>query len=382
MARTSELSISTRLAHAGYASDKTTGAVIPPVHPSTTFARDENYELIGDYVYSRASSPNNVLVEQLAAEIDHGADAMLFSSGMAAITAVFETVKRGQQIVAPTIMYYGAQDWLRWIAERRDIELSFFDPTDPGALPRTIQPQKASIVWIETPVNPTWDVIDIEQAAAVAHEAGAILGVDATVAPPVTTQALELGADIVFHSATKYMNGHSDLTAGILVTKESDARWQEIKFVREHKGGILGSFEAWLLLRGLRTLALRFERASSSALKIALHFANHPKLEAVLYPGLESHPGHAIARRQMRNGFGGMLSLCVNGGAKEALAVAVNLKLFIRATSLGGVESLVEHRASVESPSSQVKPNLLRLSIGIEESADLIADLEQALAFA
>lgn len=379
MTRTSDQSMSTRLAHAGYSIDKTSGAVIPSIQPSTTFARDENYELIGDYVYSRTQSPNNEHVEQLATDLDNGAEALLFSSGMAAITSVFETVKMGQQIVAPTIMYYGAQDWLRWIAERRNIELSLFDPTDPEALQRTIKPKKAAIVWIETPVNPTWDVIDIEQAAGLAHAAGAILGVDATVAPPVTTQALQLGADLVFHSATKYMNGHSDLTAGILVTKRADARWQEIKFVREHSGGVLGSFEAWLLLRGMRTLALRFERASNSALKIARHFANHPKLEAVLYPGLESHPGHAIARRQMRNGFGGMLSICVTGGAKEALAVAVNLKLFIPATSLGGVESLVEHRASVESPLSKVKPNLLRLSIGIEEPADLIADLEQAL---
>lgn len=379
MTRTSDQSMSTRLAHAGQPIEKPTGAVIPGIHPSTTFTRDQNYELIGDYVYSRTQNPNSVYVEQLAADLDHGAEAMLFSSGMAAIAAVFETVNSGQQIVAPTIMYYGAQDWLRWIAEKRDIELTLFDPTQSGALQRAINPQKAAIVWIETPVNPTWDVIDIEQAATLAHEAGAILGVDATVAPPVTTQALELGADLVFHSATKYMNGHSDLTAGILVTRVIGPRWEEISYVREHSGGILGSFEAWLLLRGMRTLDLRFERASNSALEIARHFMDHPKLEAVLYPGLEIHPGHAIARRQMRNGFGGMLSLCVNGGARQALAVVAHLKLFIPATSLGGVESLVEHLASVESPSSQVKPNLLRLSIGIEEVADLIADLEQAL---
>lgn len=372
-------SLNTILAQAGHFVDGVTGAVTPPIHPSTTFARGDDYELIGDYLYSRDQNPTYDQVEHLVAELDGGAEAKLFSSGMAAITAVFETVNVGQHIVAPTIMYHGAQDWLRQIAKKRSIGLTLFDATDPRALRQAIKPGKTALVWIETPVNPTWDVIDIAAAAEAAHDAGAILGVDCTVSTPITTRALDLGADLVFHSATKYLNGHSDVTAGILVTRETDERWQEIKFIRKHVGGVLGAFEAWLLLRGMRTLSIRFERASSNALKIAQHFEGHTKIEAVLYPGLESHPGYMIARRQMTNGFGGMLSLCVKGGATEAKAVATKLKLFVSATSLGGVESLVEHRASVEGPLSQVRPNLLRLSVGIEDIDDLLVDLEQAL---
>ncbi len=368
------------LAQAGHYVDEVTGAVTPPIQPSTTFARDSDYELISDYKYSRYQNPTYDQVEYLAAELDNGAEALLFASGMAGITAVFETVDVGRHIVAPTIMYHGAQDWLRRISEKRRIGLTLFDATDTEALRQAVKPGETAIVWIETPVNPTWDVIDIAAAAEIAHEAGAILGVDCTVSTPITTMALDLGADIVFHSATKYLNGHSDLTAGILVTGELNSLWEEIKYVRKHVGGVLGAFESWLLLRGMRTLAIRFERACQNALAIAKHFENHPKIEAVLYPGLASHPGHEIAKKQMLNGFGGMLSFCVQGGAEEAKALATGLSLFVSATSLGGVESLVEHRASVEGPMSQVQPNLLRLSVGIEDVNDLINDLEQALA--
>jgi len=372
-------SLSTILAQAGHFVDGVTGAVTPPIHPSTTFARGEDYELIGDYTYSRDQNPTYDQVEHLAAELDNGAEAKLFSSGMAAITAVFGTVSMGQHIVAPTIMYYGAQDWLRRIADKNNIGLTLFEATDPDALRKAIKPGKTAIVWIETPVNPTWDVIDIADSAEAAHDAGAILGVDCTVSTPITTRALDLGADLVFHSASKYLNGHSDVTAGILVTRKTDERWEEIKFIRKHVGGVLGAFESWLLLRGMRTLSIRFERASSNALRIAQHFEGHSSVEAVLYPGLKSHRGHEIAKRQMTNGFGGMLSICVKGGAREAKTVATKMKLFVSATSLGGVESLVEHRASVEGPLSQVQPNLLRLSVGIEDVDDLIADLDQAL---
>jgi cystathionine gamma-synthase len=370
---------STILAQAGHYIDSVTGAVTPPVHLSTTFARGSDYELMGDYIYGRYQNPTYDQVEYLAAELDNGVEALLFSSGMAAITAVFETIEIGQHIVAPKIMYHGAQDWLRRIAEKRNIGLTLFDANEPSALRQATISGKTAIVWIETPTNPTWDVIDIASAAAAAHDAGAILGVDCTVSPPVTTRALDLGADIVFHSATKYLNGHSDVTAGILVTRENGERWEEIKFIRKHVGGVLGAFESWLLLRGMRTLSIRFERASSNAMKIAQHFEGHPKIEAVLYPGLESHPGHRIAERQMTNGFGGMLSLCIQGDAPAAKALATKLKLFVPATSLGGVESLVEHRASVEGPLSLVKPNLLRISVGIENVEDLISDLERAL---
>ncbi|MEM6253573.1 MAG: PLP-dependent aspartate aminotransferase family protein [Cyanobacteria bacterium P01_D01_bin.156] len=374
-----DYSMRSALAQAGYFLDNATGAVTPPIHPATTFARDDNYELIGQYKYSRYHNPTYDQVERLAAKLDSGVDALLFASGMAAITAVFETIEMGQHIVAPVIMYHGAQDWLRRISKKRNIGLTLFNATDPDALRQAIVPGKTAIVWIETPVNPTWDVIDIADAAQAAHEAGAILAVDCTVSTPITTKALDLGADLVFHSATKYFNGHSDVLAGLLVTKENDKRWEEITFIRKHVGGVIGPFEAWLLLRGMRTLSLRFERASQNAQNIAEHFENHPKIESVLYPGLKSHPGHEIARRQMINGFGGMLSICIKGGAAEAKALATKLRLFIPATSLGGVESLVEHRASVEGPMSQVPPSLLRFSIGIEDVEDLIADLAQGL---
>jgi cystathionine gamma-synthase len=235
-------------------------------------------------------------------------------------------------------------------------------------------------VWIETPCNPTWDVIDIAAAAEAAHGAGALLAVDSTVATPVLTRPIELGADLVFHSATKYLNGHGDVLAGVLVTARRDQFWERLHDQRHRAGGVLGAFEAWLLQRGLRTLYLRVGRASDNALAIARHFEGHPKLVAVLYPGLASHPGHGIAQRQMSGGFGGMLSLRLRGGAETALGVAKAVRLFVRATSLGGVESLIEHRASIEGPDSPVPPDLLRLSIGIEDAGDLIADLEQALA--
>ena len=367
-------------AQAGHFIDPATGAITPPVHPSTTFARDADYAPIGTTTYSRYHNPTYEQVERVAAELDEGAEALVFAAGMAAIAALFETVNTGQHMVAPTIMYHGAQDWLRRISEKRGIALSLFDAADPRALERAIRPGETAIVWIETPVNPTWDVIDIAAAAAAAHAAGAILAVDATVSTPVTTRPLDLGADLVFHSGTKYLNGHSDVTAGVLVTRQADARWQEIRLVRGLMGGVLGPFEAWLLLRGLRTLFVRFERASANALQIARQFEGHGKLEAVLYPGLESHPGHAIAKRQMTAGYSGMLSLLVKGDAEDAKGVATRTALFVPATSLGGVESLIEHRATIEGPRSQVPPNLLRLSIGIEDARDLIADLEQALA--
>jgi cystathionine gamma-synthase len=368
------------VAQAGHFVDRATGAIVPPVEPATTFARDAAYELIGDYSYSRSGGPSGERLEAVAAELDEGVEARAFASGMAAIVAVFETLESGQHVAAPRIMYYAAQDWLRRLSERRGIGLSLFDAADPTALAAAVRPSETAIVWIETPVNPTWDVIDIAAAAEAAHRAGAILAVDATASTPVLTRPLALGADLVFHSATKYLNGHSDLTAGILVTREEDGRWEEIKLLRRLMGGVLGAFEAWLLLRGLRTLYLRVERASVSALQIARHFEGHPRLAAVLYPGLESHPGHAVAARQMTGGFGGMLSLLVAGGAEEARAVAARTRLFVPATSLGGVESLIEHRATIEGPDTPVPENLLRLSIGIEDPADLIADLEQALA--
>jgi cystathionine gamma-synthase len=375
----SKISPESRIAQACHYIDQATGGVSPPLQFSSTYARDSDYAHIGDYSYGRSDNPSWQVLEQVCAELDGGADAKCFASGMAAVCAFFETVNSGEHVVAPRVMYHGSQDWLRRISEKRGIGLSLFDAADIDDLARAVQPGRTTVVWIESPVNPTWDVIDIARAAEIAHAAGAILAVDGTVASPVTTRALDYGADIVFHSATKYLNGHSDVIAGILVTAREDERWQEIKLVRTLSGGILGPLEAWLLLRGMRTLFLRFDRASQTALQLAQHFESHPRLQRVLYPGLQSHPGHAVAQRQMTRGYGGMLSLLVDGDAEEAKRIAGSTRLFVPATSLGGVESLIEHRASVEGPHSAVPKNLLRLSIGIENSQDLIDDLEQSL---
>ena len=374
-----DLSPATWAAQAAHYIDEATGAVVPPVAPATTFARDADYELTGGYIYGRNRSPNDAHAEAVIARLEGGADARLFASGMAAFVTLFETLETGQHVVAPGVMYYAGQDWLRRLADKRGIGLTLYDIDDPGAIEQALRPGETAIVWVETPVNPTWQVTDIAAAAAAAHQVGATLAVDSTSATPVTTRPIELGADMVFHSATKYLNGHSDVTAGVLVTREKDTRWQEICDVRTLMGATPGPFEAWLLLRGMRTLFVRFERASANALRFAEAFEGHPKIEAVLYPGLPGHPGHAVAAKQMTAGFGGMLSVLVRGDAEEAKSVAKALQVFVPATSLGGVESLVEHRATVESVTSTVAPNLLRLSIGIESIDDLIADMRQAL---
>ncbi len=379
MSNEDEISPKSFVASAGHYMDRSSGAIVPPVQTSTTFARNAAYELPGDFSYGRDQNPTYAQAEKILQQLEQGAGARLFSSGMAGFSAVFETVNSGAHIVAPKIMYHGGQSWLRRIAKRRNIGLSLVDQSDLSAIKNAIQPGKTEIVWIETPGNPTWDICDIAAAADIAHAAGACLCVDSTVATPVTTQPLLLGADIVFHSATKYLNGHSDVLAGALVTRELDARWEEIGVVRHLAGGILGSFEAWLLLRGMRTLFVRHEHASNNALMFARHFEHHPKIDTVLYPGLENHPGHDIAKRQMKNGFSGMVSLLVKDGAEQAKKIATTTRLFVPATSLGGVESLIEHRATVEGPDSIVPKNLLRLSIGIEAVEDLIADMEQAL---
>jgi cystathionine gamma-synthase len=260
------------------------------------------------------------------------------------------------------------------------LRVALVDATDPKAIAAAVEPGRTKLVWIETPANPDWGIADIAAAVEVAHKAGARLAVDNTTATPVLTRPLALGADLVMHSATKYLNGHSDVLGGALVTAAKDDYWSRVGEIRHLAGAMLGSFEAWLILRGMRTLFLRVRAASASAQRIAEHFAGHPKLERVLYPGLPDHPNHAVARRQMQGGFSGMLSIRVKGGAPAALKLASRVGLWVRATSLGGPESLIEHRKSVESADSPVAPDLLRLSVGLEDAGDLIADLEDALA--
>ncbi len=375
----SKPSIRTRIVQAGHFIDAETGAVVPSIQPSTTFARREDYNLIGKYIYSRNGSPTVEHAENLICELEEGFETRLFASGMGAASALIETVETGMRIAAPTVMYHGVKTWMLRQQTMRGIGVDLFDAADPDSLVRAIIPGKTAIVWIETPVNPTWDVIDIKAAADLAHAAGAILVIDSTCAPPVITKPLALGADITFHSATKYLNGHSDVTAGVLTTRQANPRWELLKSTQVGLGATLGSFEAYLLIRGMRTLYLRVEQASRNALALARHFEKHSKILSVLYPGLESHPQHKIAKKQMTGGFGGMLSILVKGNEAETRAVAGRFKVFTPATSLGGVESLAEHRKSVEGPNSIVPENLIRFSVGIEDVADLIADVEQAL---
>ncbi|MEZ5669321.1 MAG: PLP-dependent aspartate aminotransferase family protein [Alphaproteobacteria bacterium] len=371
----------TRLAHALNGFDAATGAVVPPLHLATTFARDGAYALrAAENNYIRNASPTVDLAERVLADLDGGIAARLFASGIAAIACLLDSLDAGAHVVAPKVMYYGAQALMRRLAAKGRIALTLFDQNDPDALSAAIQTGRTALVWCETPSNPTWAITDIAAAAAAAHAAGANLAVDSTCAPPCTTRPLQLGADFVFHSATKYLNGHSDVLAGVLVAAAESARWHDICTLRTMTGGVPGPFDAWLLIRGLRTLFVRFERASANALAVARHFERHPRLAGVLYPGLTDHPGHAVAARQMTGGFGGMLSLLVDGDGAAALRVATRTRVFLPATSLGGVESLIEHRRTVEGPESPVPANLLRLSVGIEHEADLIADLEQALA--
>ncbi len=380
MSSNSNLSPDTLLTQAMHYLEPVTGGIVPGIQMATTYARDQDYELRAPGVsYGRDKNPTYLVAEKVVAELEGATGALLFSSGLAAAAALFHTLEPGDHVVAPVIMYHGLRDWLNRFCENWKVDMDTFDATVDGALASAIKPGRTRIVWIETPANPTWDVTDIAAAAELAHAAGARLAVDSTVATPLLTRPLALGADFVFHSATKYLNGHSDVIAGVLVAREDDDQWQAVRFQRTFGGAILGPMEAWLLLRGMRTMHLRVQRSSQSAMIIARELEGHGRISRVLYPGLASHPGHAIAKRQMQGGFSGLLSVLVDGDAAAARAVAARTRVFVPATSLGGVESLIEHRATVEGPNSPVAPNLLRLSVGIEDVADLIADLDQAL---
>ncbi|MBP7241062.1 PLP-dependent aspartate aminotransferase family protein [Amaricoccus sp.] len=358
--------------------DPRTGAVVPGIELASTFARDEDYVARQGYIYARDGGPTVEHVEAVLAALEGAAGTLVFASGMAAMVALAETLATGEHVVAPAGMYLGGANWLRRMQARRGIDVTFVGP-EPGAAEAAIRPGRTRLVWLETPSNPTWDIADIAATATATHAAGARLGVDCTAAPPCTTRALALGADVAYHSGTKYLGGHSDLTAGVLSLAARDPFWEDLCAIRRLMGSVMAAFEAWLLLRGLRTLHLRYARSSASALAIARHFDGHPGVARVLYPGLPAHPGHAVAARQMTGGFGGMLSLLVAGTEPQAVDVARFAEVFIPATSLGGVESLIEHRRTVEGEDSPAPPTLLRLSVGIEDPADLIADLEQAL---
>lgn len=376
----SHLKLSTLAAHAGGATDGKTGGVVPAIHMATTFARDADYmPLNGENIYLRSHNENVRIAERLLTQLEGAEDTLLFPSGMAAVAAVFRTVPNGASVLVQNQIYWGTTEWIRTFCGRRKITLHEVDASDCDALSAACEAIRPTLVWIETPSNPWLLITDISKAAETAHAVGATLVVDSTAASPVLSQPLAHGADIVMHSATKGINGHSDVLAGSLCTADKGAAmWQEIAIDRNTAGAVLGPMEAWLLTRGMRTLPLRMREMSSNAMALAQYLADHPKVETVMYPGLADHPGHEIAVRQMQGGFGGLMSFVVKGGAAEALRVTGRLQLFLRATSLGGVESLVEHRHTIE-PHTGIPEGLLRLSVGIEDVEDLRDDLGQAL---
>ncbi len=313
------------------------------------------------------------------AALEGGEEALLFSSGMAAATAAFEWLEAGQRVVAPRAMYWALRRWLTHFAARRGVQVTWVDPDELQSWQEALQAE-AALVWIETPANPLLQLTDIEAVCAMAREAGAAVVVDNTTATPILTRPLALGADVVMHSATKSLNGHSDVLAGALIVKSAQLPlWQYCRYERANRGAVLGPFEAWLLLRGMRTLAVRVQRACENAAEIAQFLQQHPAVSQVFYPGLPKGAQYALAQKQMRGGFGSLLSFRVRGDGQRAERVARKLELFRLATSLGGVESLVEQRARVEGVGSGLPDELLRLSVGIESMGDLVIDLKQAL---
>ena len=362
-------------AHAAGAIDPQSGGVVPALQPSTTYLRDEDYALVRpDNIYSRADSDNLRQAEEVLRRLEGAEETLLFPSGMAAIAAVFRTLPNGATAIVQSGIYWGTTAWIRDFSARRDITLIEVDADD---LMATCTSRQANLVFVETPSNPWLKTVDIR---AIADATTATLVVDATAATPILTRALDFGADIVMHSATKGINGHSDVLAGVLSTNAKDAEiWEMIRADRKMAGAVLGPFEAWMLTRAMRTLPLRVERMAQNAQALAEHLLAHDAVETVFYPGLITHPGHEVAKRQMTGGYGSLMSVLVKGGREDALGVVGKLQLFLRATSLGGVESLVEHRHTIE-PHTGIPENLIRVSVGIEDIGDLIADWDQALA--
>jgi cystathionine gamma-synthase len=356
-----------------------TKAVVAPLHLATTFVRDPDNQYRSGFAYGRPDNATARHAEAVIAALEGAREAALFSSGMAAATAIVLGLPAPTHIVASQAMYWAFRHWLGSEAPRLGHTIDFVDSTDLAAMAAAIKAGTTKLVYIETPSNPLWTISDIAAIAELAHRAGALLAVDSTVATPVFTRPLALGADLVMHSASKYLNGHSDVIAGVVAAAESGAGWERIKAVRSQFGAVLGPFEAWLLLRGLRTLEVRVKTQAASAMLLAGRLARHGRVAQVLYPGLAEHHGHAIARRQMDGGFGAMLSIRVRDGERAAIEAAARVRLWKRATSLGGVESLIEHRASVEGANSPCPSDLLRLSVGLEDPDDLLDDLSQAL---
>lgn len=373
------MKMETLAVHGGHAVDASSGAVTPPIHLSTTYACEPGSECPPDeYTYSRTDNPNRRGLEELLTLLEGGEAAAVFASGTAAIMAVVQSLQPGDHLIAPLDGYRGTAVLLAEFFESWGGTVTYVDMSEPGAVAGAVRPE-TKMVWVETPSNPLLRLTDIACVAEIAHTAGALCVCDNTVATPVLQQPLLLGADLVVHSVTKYLSGHGDVVAGAVVARRADALFDRVRRVQEHGGAIPSPFECWLALRGLRTLPYRMRAHAGSALQIARFLDDHAAVRRVHYPGLPCHPGHPIAARQME-AFGGMVSFNVHGGADEALAVARGLRLFTHATSLGGPESLVEYRPTVQCAEPGAYDHLLRLSIGLEHPEDLIADLSVALA--
>jgi cystathionine gamma-synthase len=369
--------LQTRSIHAGRTVDALTGAVTPPLHTSTTFERDPNGEFSRQYAYIRAATPNRDSLEECVTALEGGDETISFGSGMAASMGVFQSLAPGDHVLLHRDVYYGVRELMQGFFAKWGLQHTLVDMREAAAIEGALRPE-TKMFWVETPTNPLIEVVDIAQVAEAATSAGALLVCENTFATPVLQSPFELGADMVVHSLTKYISGHSDAMGGSVTVKGHPELRTRIRDFQHTGGAILSPFDCWLILRGVQTLVPRVRLHCSNARAVAGFLSKHRNVTRVRYPGLPDDPGYDIARHQMRD-FGGMLSFEIDGGRAEAFAVTARLKLIIRATSLGGAHSLIEHRASIEGPTTRAPEGLLRLSVGLEDAADLIADLDQAL---
>jgi cystathionine gamma-synthase len=371
------MKIETLAVHAGRRIDPATGSVTPPIYLSTTFERSASGDYPTGFTYSREDNPNRRMLEQCLAALEGGKEALVLSSGLAVLTAVLQGLEPGDHILAPQDVYYGLRQVVNTVFAKWPLTVSYVDMTDLDAVRAAVRPT-TRLVWVETPSNPLLRITDLAGVAAIARKANAISICDGTFTTPLLQKPFDHGIDMVMHSTTKYIGGHSDLLGGALATKFDNYLFERVRNAQRYGGAVPSPFDCWLTLRGVSTLPCRMRTHGENAAALAAYLEKHPAVERVHYPGLPDHPGHALAARQM-TGFGAMLSFQVRGRKEQAMQVAANLRLFTRATSLGGPHSFVEHRASIEGPTSTTPQNLLRLSVGLENAADLIADLDRAL---
>ena len=370
------MKIETLAVHAGHTIDSATGSVSSPIYLSTTFERDVEGTYSRGFMYTRNNNPNRQALEQGISALEGGAAAAAFASGTGASMSIFQALTPGDHVLAHVDAYYGTSRLLREIFQRWGLEFSFVDMSDLHAVEKALR-SNTKLAWMETPSNPLLRIVDIAAVAQIVHEAGAICVSDNTWAPTLQ-RPFDLGADLILHSTTKYFGGHCDVLGGIVVARIENDFFQRIRSIQYEGGAVPSPFDCWLILRGMRTLPWRMRAHSENATKVADFLAHDSRVSRVHYPGLKSHPGHQIASKQMSM-FGGMLSFEVKRGSEAAMAVAAGTKIFTRATSLGGVESLIEHRASIEGAGTTSPESLLRLSIGLENADDLIEDLNQAM---